>query len=466
MFKRAPGTISGLTLTVAGLSCVLTLLVGVATFATVHHEIERQLDHRIELETAALLAAYRKGDFPALIHAVQERDARSTHSKMGYLANVDDGGSGMGYVVVDAQGRRRAGNFDAKLPRPGWSEFARFRRPDGSMGVAQAMNTALPDGGRLVVTADRRVLTRIDQALMRLFLLNFGLVVVIGLLATLGFGGIVRKRLGAIHNAAEGIMAGDFSRRMPMDGSDGEFDQLGKVLNRMLDRIGALMDNLRQVSGDIAHDLRTPLTRLRARLEEVETKATTTELRSGLDGALREVEGLQDLLAALLALSELEGRSVRDRFAPLRLDAAITELAEAYGPALEAAGMTLRLDLEPVTMTGEERLLQRALSNLLDNSLIHAGSNAVVEIALRQRGDQVELDFSDDGNGVPEAEEARIFQRFVRLDAARSTPGHGLGLSIVTAIVAAHDGTIVLAPATRGLAFRIRLPVTRALAQA
>lgn len=461
MFKRLPRTIGGLALTIAGVSCVLTLAVGAITFDKVHHEIERQLDRRIELETDSLLATYARTDFEVLARAINDRTQRSGKGMIGYLSAASEEGNGMGYLLLDAEGRRRAGDFNGPVPQPGWSEFAHFQRPDGSRGVAQAMNSPLTGGGRLVVAADRGGLRKIDHSLKRLFQINFGIMIAAGLLAMLLFGRVVQRRLGAVQGTAEGIMAGDLSRRMPIDGSGGEFDQLSKVLNRMLDRISDLMGNLRQVSGDLAHDLRTPLTRLRVRLEDAEGIATTDEQRAGLAGALREVDGLQELLSSLLALSELEGRSVRERFVPVDLEAAIRELAEAYAPAVDAADMTLNLDLGPATVWGDQRLLQRALSNLLDNSLAHAGPGTRITARLRSDGDRVRLEWADDGRGIPLEARARVFKRFVRLDAARSTPGHGLGLSIVSAIIAAHDGTITLTPSERGLAFSIGLSASK-----
>lgn len=461
MFRRLPRSIGGLALTVAGVSCVLTLAVGAITFDKVHHEIERQLDRRIELETASLLATYSRTNFDVLVSAVNDRTQPTSRRMIGYLNAASEEGNGMGYLVLDAQGRRQAGDFNGAVPPPGWSEFASFQRADGSKGVAQAMNSPLEHGGRLIVAADRGGLHKIDRSLKRLFQINFGIMIAASLLAMLLFGRVVQRRLNAIQTTAEGIMGGDLSRRMPIDGSGGEFDQLAQVLNRMLDRIGDLMGNLRQVSGDIAHDLRTPLTRLRARLEDVEAIATTKPQREGLSGALQEVDGLQDLLSSLMALSELEGRSVRDRFGPVALEAAIRELAEAYGPAFESAGMTLDLDLEPVEVRGDQRLLQRALSNLLDNALVHAGPKAHVEVRLRQTAGRAELEVADDGPGVPPELRDRIFKRFVRLDAARSSPGHGLGLSIVSAIVAAHDGSIRVRPSERGLALVVDLPNSR-----
>ena len=458
MFRRSPGTVRGLTLVVAGVSCALMLLVGSTTFNLVHHEVERQLDHRIELETQSLLGTYERAGFEVLVRAVNDRDRRPNRGSVGYLAGLPETKSRMGYIVIDADGQRRAGAFDAPTPPPGWSEFVRFKRPDGSRGVAQAMNVQLSSGGRLVVAADRGALSQIDQALKRLFLTEIILVLAVAVLAALWFGRIVERRLGAIHLAAEEIMAGDLSRRMPVDGSGGEFDRLAGVLNRMLDRIEGLMANLRQVSGDIAHDLRTPLTRLRARIEDGEMLSTNQPQRRNLEAALREVDDLQSLLSGLLALSEIEGQSVRDRFSDVDLKAAIEELAEAYAPAFEAARQALKLDLGEAVVRGDRPLLLQAISNLLDNSLAHAGPGAQVSISMRALDGRVRLTFADDGPGVALEAHEKIFRRFVRLDPSRSAPGHGLGLATVSAIVQAHGGTIHITSASGGLAFEIDLP--------
>ncbi len=458
MFKRAPRTIRGLSLVVAGVSCLLTLVVGVMTFSLVHHEIERQLDRRIELETQALLGTYRRTDFETLVREVDDRARSAARGTIGYLSGRSETDSRMGYLVVDAEGRRRGGDFDGAMPKAGWSEFARYRRPDGSAGVAQAMNLALDGGGRLVVVADRSALMAVDRKMIRLALMQVGLVAAVAVLATFWFGRVVQRRLESIHGAAGDIMAGDLSRRMPLDGSDGEFDQLAKVLNQMLVRIEDLMSNLKQVSGDIAHDLRTPLTRLRARLEDLDTAGTQAIDPDGLEGALREVDELQALLSGLLALSEIEGHSVRDRFAPVDLAAAIADLAEAYEPDFEAAGQRLITDLAPAQVRGDRPLLLQALSNLLDNSLTHAGTGAQVRLAVSTQARRVRIDFGDDGPGVPSQARERIFQRFVRLDPSRSAPGHGLGLATVAAIIEAHGGSIRVVPSERGLVYVIDLP--------
>lgn len=452
-----PRTILGLAIVVAIISGVVTVVLGATTVLLVHWELERQLDQRIEVETHALLDYYNSHGFAALARVVELRDQRSGTGDTGYLAGVDEAGRSTGYILIDVHGRRSAGSLVAAMPRPGWSEFLRFQRPDGTTGTAQAMNSALAGGGRLVVAADRSVIDQMHTKILRLFAAGYGVLLVLGAIAAIGFGRIVRNRLMAIETSAEAIMAGDLSRRMPLDGSGGEFDRLSLVLNRMLDRIGDLLDNLRQVSGDIAHDLRTPLSRIRSRLEAAEQAAAGSSQQTLLAAAIRETDDLLDLFSALLAISEIEGQSVRSRFQPVDLGGAVEEIVEAYRPATDEAGMTIAVDASAISVLGDRKLLQRCLANLLDNALTHTPRGTHIRVAIRQDGDKAEILFADDGPGIPDAEHARMFRRLTRLDRSRSTPGHGLGLNMVAAIVGAHGGTVEILPIATGLAIRIVL---------
>jgi signal transduction histidine kinase len=452
-----PRSVGGLAMVVAGVSSVVTILVGVVTFGVVHHEIERQLDHRIELETNALLYIHRTEGFDALVRAVTLRQGGAREG-VGYLAGVNNPERAMGYLVIDPAGRRRAGQLAGRVPPTGWSEFARFKRADGTSGVAQAMNSALPGGGRLVVLADRAALMQVDRVILRLFLLAFGLILLVGVVAAFGFGRVVQGRLSGIRGTAEAIIAGDLKRRVPLDLSGGEFDQLAQVLNRMLDRIGALMDNLKQVSSDIAHDLRTPLTRLRLGMEVLDEETTAAGRSRRVSAALRQIDEIEGLLSGLLTISEIESHAIRDRFAPIDLAEILLKLASAYEAALASAGMTLSLDLIPVTIQGDRRLLLRAFSNLVENSLDHAAGASLFNIRLRTFQQKVVLQFADNGPGVPVSERRRIFDRFVQLDPSRVQAGHGLGLNIVAAVMAAHNGRAIVAPSERGLTIQMEFP--------
>ena len=460
--RYSPRTIRGLVITMTLVSGVVTLLLAAALILVVHRELERQLDQRIEAETHALLDFYEVHGFDALTKIVTLRDRRSTTGDMGYLAGVDEVDRSTAYILVDAGGERRAGSFSADLPPPGWSEFVHFRRPDGTRGVAQAMNSALPGGGHLVVAADRSVIDQMHWKMLKLFAIGYGALLILGMALMIGFGRVIRRKLTGIEASAQAIMAGDLSRRMPLDGSESEFDRLSLVLNRMLDRINALLDNLRQVSGDIAHDLRTPLQRVRNRLEETAKAAGETAVHDQIDAATAEMDDLLDLFSSLLAISEIEGQSIRTRFVSVDLYQAIDEIVDAYRPTVEDSGRTLELTGAPVTVCGDRKLLQRVVANLLDNALLHATGSTSIHISIERSGEQASIMVRDDGPGIPSSEHERVFRRLTRLDTSRSTPGHGLGLNLVAAIVAAHGGTVAIEPASIGLTIRILLPLAPA----
>ena len=459
-FRYSPRTIRGLVLTIALVSGVVTALLAVAMILVVHWELERQLDQRIEVETHALLDFYETHGFDALAQVVALRDRRSGTGDMGYLAGVDEAGRATAYILVDAHGKRRAGAFSADIPPLGWSEFVRFSRPDGTAGVAQAMNSRLSSGGNLIVAADRSIIDQMHWKMLKLFAAGYGALLVLGIAVTIGFGRAIRRRLTGIEASAEAIMAGDLSRRMPLDGSGSEFDRLSRVLNRMLDRMGALLDNLRQVSGDIAHDLRTPLQRVRNRLEETAKATSGTPFHDQIDATIAETDALLDLFSSLLAISEIEGQSIRARFVSLDLYQAIEEIVEIYRPTVEDNGRTLELTGAAAVVQGDRKLLQQVVANLLDNALLHAPNSTFIHISIGQGGEQVIVKVQDDGPGIPPLEHERVFRRLTRLDASRSTPGHGLGLNLVTAIVTAHGGTVAIEPTSTGLTIKVVLPLS------
>ncbi|WP_246604969.1 HAMP domain-containing sensor histidine kinase [Aquisediminimonas sediminicola] len=440
-------------------SGVITGLLGLATYTLVHEEIERQINQRIKIEADALLDHRRDHGFAALVKLVNTRDRRSAPDDLSDQEGTDESGRGMGYIVTDALGTRRAGSLIAAMPPPGWSEFVHFHKPDGKIGIAQAINMTLPDGGQLVVAADRSIVDEMDLSLLELFVVGFGLILAVGTTAVIGLGRLVRRRLSAIEVSATAIMAGDFTRRIPVHPSGDEFDRLSLILNRMLDRIQALLDNLKQISSDIAHDLRTPLSRLRTRLEAVEQISAGTPQQPLLVSAIDETDDLLELFSAILAISEIEGQSARSRFLSVDLKEAVEEIVEAYRPAIEQAGMTFNLSIATATVLGDRKLLQRCIDNLLDNVLVHTKAGTTIMLSVEKRQNMVALTIADNGPGIPSIDQERVFQRLTRLDRSRSTPGHGLGLNMVSVIVSAHDGRIQIVPTPVGLTVEILLPV-------
>jgi len=452
-----PRSIGGIAIVVALAAGVITSLLGLATYAVVHHEIERQIDHRIQTETRALLSHHKAHGFAGLANMIVARDGQTAIGETGYLAGLDGADRSMGYILTDSTGRRRAGSLAAAMPPPGWSEFVRFRKSDGTEGIAQAMNSPLPDGGRLVVAADRSIVDQMDLQLFKLFLLDFGLIIIVVGLVSFSFARIINVRLGAIRTSAEAIMAGNLSTRMPVERGRGELDKLAIALNAMLDRIGNLVDNLRHVSVGIAHDLRTPLNRMRARLDEAQRSASpeTAEL---LSAAIADSNELLELLSGLLALSEIEGQAIRSRFTSVDLNDAIGEMVAAYEPAIEECGLTITTRLAAPMVLGERRVLQRCIANLLDNACAHTPPGTHIEIDAALEDDMAVVRVSDTGPGIPAEDAIRVFEPMIRLERSRSTPGHGLGLSMVAAIIAAHHGTVAIVPGTPGLSMEIRLP--------
>ncbi|QJU59948.1 HAMP domain-containing protein [Sphingomonas sp. AP4-R1] len=449
-----PKTIRGLATVVACASAFVTALLGGATYAIVHEELERQIDQRVDAETRTLLKYYREHGFEGLRHVIRLRD--DDQPAIGYLAKLDrDVGRTMGYMLVDRAGRRQADTLHAVMPPLGWSQFLTFRRGDGSTGIAQAMNTALPGGGQLVVAADREIIDHMDATLLRLFVSAFGLLLVTGVLVIFGFGRVVQRRLRAFEGSARAIIAGDIDQRVAVDGSGGEFDQLAHVLNQMLDRISLLVASLRDVSTALAHDLRTPLSRVRAQLEQAEALATEPPQRALLDNIIAETDDLLALFASLLAIAELDSQNIRRRFVRLDLGDAVAEIAEAHRPTIEDAGLSLEVHTISAPIRGDRALLQRLVGNLLDNALVHTppGTHICVRVECQMR--QVILRVADNGPGISTEHHARVFERLARLDSARSRPGHGLGLSMVAAIAAAHSGDIEIRPGQPGFALKV-----------
>jgi len=285
----------------------------------------------------------------------------------------------------------------------------------------------------------------------------FAGVVVLGILGGLGLSYDVHRRLNAMSGAAEAIINGDFARRIPMRGADDDLDRLADTFNRMLDRISALMESLRQVSNDVAHDLRTPLTRLRQRLESSRAARTGAERAAAVNGALEEVDAILETFAALLRIAQIEGGGRRAAFHRVELTALARAVVGDFAPAAEDAGQRLTLEAgEPISVAGDGELLTQMLVNLVENALRHSPAGTLIQIGLERQADGILCSISDNGPGIPKDEHEKVFRRFYRLDASRATPGSGLGLSLVAAIADLHGVTIALADNQPGLRIDLR----------
>lgn len=363
-----------------------------------------------------------------------------------------------GYALFDAHGRRVAGTFDLAMPPLGYADVA-FRDPVEGADAARTLTSRLPDGSRLVVGIDSQALEQIDDVILSLFAGAFLLVVVIGVAAALWIGGYLRRRIEQVSLTAEAIMAGDIRHRVPVSGRGDEFDHLGVVLNRMLERIGRLLENLRQVSADVAHDLRSPLARLRGGMESALAAPDGPERDAAIARAIRQSDDLLALFAGILHIVDVDAGDVRQRFAPLDLGALVEDLYDSYAPAVSDGGRTLSCTgASGLMVAGSAELLAQAIINLLDNAQAHTPAGTHIRVDIAAERDGIVVVVADDGPGVPASDRERIVERFVRLDRTRAAAGHGLGLNLVAAIARAHDGTLTIGDAGPGLAATLRLP--------
>jgi signal transduction histidine kinase len=314
---------------------------------------------------------------------------------------------------------------------------------------------ALKNGGFLVLGQNAYPLEELREFVFGAFGWGAGATLVLAVLGSVVMSTGVLRRVEAINRASERIMAGELDRRLPTttgdwSGSGDEFDRLAANLNVMLDRIEVLVQGLRQVSTDIAHDLRTPLGRLRATLELARDSASVDGRSAGatvIDQAIEEIDALLATFGALLRIAQIEAGASRRGFGPVDLSAVLEAVVEVYAPAAEEKNQTLtRRILAGIIVFGDRALLTQMLANLVENAIRHSPPDAHIDVALSVadgiEGPQVTI--SDDGPGIPEAERDKVFRRFYRLDASRSTLGNGLGLALVAAVKDLHGAKIQL----------------------
>jgi signal transduction histidine kinase len=370
------------------------------------------------------------------------------------------------YLLLDPQGRVVAGYLPVASAGVGWSEIsmaepAEPNEPSDGHNTVRTYGVRLADGSRLIVGRNRSDFDELSDWL-RLVTLWSGLGITI---LAVGGGSLIAsiflRRLDAVNRTLQQIMGGRLEERVPAIGMGDEFDRLTGNLNLMLDRTQALMDGLRQVSTDIAHDLRTPLSRLRQHLESMRDLTRPEDLEGAINDALAQVDDVLTTFHALLRIGQIEGGAGRARFELVDLSAVMERVRLAYETTAEDAGKTLSAQIMPdVMVEGDPQLLTQLFANLLENALRHAGENAHISMKLALVGSAASAVVADNGPGVPAEERDRVLRRFYRLDASRSTPGSGLGLALVAAIAHLHGAKLVLSDGNPGLAVEVRFSGT------
>jgi len=381
------------------------------------------------------------------------------------------------YLVTAPNGQALAGNVGSLAPGVmatlGWSETA-YRRLDDQDNVdhrALVRVTELSNGFRLLVGRDLEERRRLFGIVAKAAQWSILVVVVLGIGGGIFVARRVLQRIDAMTGTTRRIMAGDLSGRLPVGRSGDELDRLAENLNAMLERIEALMMGLKEVSDNIAHDLKTPLTRLRNRAEEALARSSTeADYRAALERTIEESDGLIRTFNALLMIARAESGQARGNMDDFDAAEVAGGIHELYEPLAEDGGMTLQVKTAPSPVHGNRELISQALANLVENAIKYgrpavqpidaqaAAASKEIVIEARREGDSVLLSVTDRGPGIPEADRKHAVERFVRLEASRTLPGSGLGLSLASAVATLHGGELRLGDARPGLVATLVIP--------
>ncbi|MET0606107.1 MAG: ATP-binding protein [Beijerinckiaceae bacterium] len=418
--------------------------------------INNEIASTIDAEIKGLSEQYEQGGIRRLASAVEQRASQPGASL---------------YLVTDFTGRRVAGNISALAPgvldRPGSYEtnYQATDEADRPRGRALVRVFVLQSGFRVVVGRDILERERLGAAARRTFAWTVMMIVVLGGLAGLLITKRVLRRVDAMTDATERIMAGNIGQRLPGSGSGDEFDRLATHLNTMLDRIGELMTGLQHVSDNIAHDLKTPLTRLRNRAEgALRLASSPDDYRRALEGCIEESDNLIRVFNALLTIARLESGQSQGGMTEFDAAGVIRDVGELYDPIAEEAGAKLAIHApDNLPLRGSRELVGQALANLIDNAIKYGAPDSAkgageIAVSARRAAGGVEFIVADRGPGVPESERERVVKRFERLESARTRSGFGLGLSLASAVAKLHHGSLVLEDNQPGLRVRLTIP--------
>lgn len=409
--------------------------------------MERQTRETIDAETQGLAEQYRLLGLGGLVRIINNRV--STERARDSL-----------YLLADQALAPVAGNLShwpadelsAARADEGWTTVALTSSQSERPRHAILRHFRLTNGFHLLVGRDVSDRFLVQQIIIDSLFWGMGMTVVLGLVGGVVMSRGLLARIEVINQTSQEIMAGDLTRRMPTEGTRDEFDQLAENLNQMLDRIGDLLDGFRRVSDNIAHDLRTPLNRLRSRLEVVLLEAPDVDrYQQAIEETIQETEEILGTFNALLTIAQAEAGSRREDVQLLDLPELVRDVADLYAPVAEEKGLDFGVRLTPgIQVAGNRHLLSQALANLLDNAIKYTPEGGSVDLTLARSGRGCLLSVADTGLGVPAEEREKVLRRFYRLEQSRSTPGSGLGLSLVAAVAGLHRAELQLHDTRQG----------------
>lgn len=417
--------------------------------------LDQQLSDSVEREKQVLGELYRSGGLERLERAIQRRVVDLRPPRRYYL-------------LQNAAGERIAGNLFPMKPVEGTLTLpisALF--PDRSLKKDElediypviAAGSFLDNGEFLLVGENHYRAQKAREAIVRAFGWGMAIMVLLAAAGGVAMGSGFLRRIEEINRTTRSIMDGDLSKRVPARSGGDEMDKLAVNLNAMLDRIQALMESLKQVSDDIAHDLRTPLSRLRHRLELAREKAGP----GGdvvVEQSIAELDAILSTFSALLRIGQIESGARRAAFADVDLGQIVSTVAEAYAPVAEDRGQRLRAFVgSAADIQGDRELLTQMAANLIENAISHCPAGVAISVGLEQEGDVIVLYVADTGPGIQTAEREKVLRRFYRLETSRTTPGSGLGLALVKAVADLHNASVTLSDNQPGLRVTVRFNV-------
>jgi signal transduction histidine kinase len=417
--------------------------------------LERQTEETIKVEVQSLEDQYRIRGLPGILDVVVRRSVES---------------NGALYALNGPDGAHIAGNLaslpNAHIPDSSWVDFPiKVGKGDSAVDhMARAYHIELRGEYELLVGRDVQELSQFRSLITKTLYWALGMALFLGLGGGYLLSRNVLRRVDAIADTSHTIIAGDLSRRMPISGSGDELDRLAGSLNEMLSQIERLMAGMKDVTSNVAHDLKTPLTRMRARVEAALRNDNKAEFKGALNQTIEECDSLLRTFNALLSIAQAESGQARAGLQELDAHEIMADVVELYEPMAEETGGTIKLDA-PVGLPvrADRQLLAQAMSNLIDNAIKYGATktNHATDITVTGKieSNAVVIAIADNGTGIPASDRERVRNRFVRLDESRSKPGNGLGLSLVSSVMTLHGGQLQLEDNHPGLKAILRLPL-------
>lgn len=449
-FKSSAFRITLVYVVLFGLS--VSIILGFVYWSTIIYKTN-QTDDDIDAEIKALSSVYLRRGYPGLLTVLSER-----------IEQQRPGDSTL-YLLTDDQFQPLVGNI-SRWPsiaynKEGWLDFKLdYTLDDSSKSFsARARTFEVEDRFNLLVGQGMKDLATLKALVGRALVWGLLLTLALGIIGGVMMRQTLRSRLGMINQTSRKIMMGDLRKRIATRGTGDEFDELATNLNSMLDQIEHGMEGVRRVSDNIAHDLKTPLARLKNRVEELKIRVTgNPEEEAAVDQIIHEADGLLTTFNALLRIARIEYSEQRKGFKPVDVNSILYDLQELYEPLIEEKGQSLKVEInKPMVISADRDMLFQAFANLLDNAIKYTPEKGNITIRAFKESKKWHIEIADNGPGIPADEYEKVTQRFYRLDQSRSTPGSGLGLALVLAVLKLHQLELSFADNKPGLLVRVTI---------